>query len=142
MTLGTGDSGRKEAGVFWLFVSLDGRISREPFWLGLIFINLVMLIVFNILQLNGVTLAPDTFELVGLRQNQALALILVLFWSTWSMIALFAKRAHDYGVTGFVAALALVPVLGYILVLFLGVVPGTPGPNAFGRRTNAPSQSS
>lgn len=128
MTMSGGGQTQRPADMLWLLASLEGRISREPFWLGLLLLNLVMAI------LLGTAMRHEHW--VPMISTIVPFVVPVMLWFE---IALIAKRAHDKGLTGFVAILALVPFANIALVLFLGIVPGDPGPNNFGRQTNMPA---
>ncbi|MBB4304674.1 uncharacterized membrane protein YhaH (DUF805 family) [Rhodobium orientis] len=127
MSTGPGSGLPKMRGVLWLFFGIDGRISREPYWLGILLLNMVMLIL-----LGTAMRYPETQATVGVILPFAVIPMI------WAEIALMAKRAHDYGLTGFVALLAFVPFVNILTAIFLGVVPGEKGPNAYGKRANLP----
>ncbi|MCW2306541.1 DUF805 domain-containing protein [Rhodobium gokarnense] len=127
MSTGQGGGLPKMRGVLWLFAGIDGRISREPYWLGMFFLHLI-----TIILLGTAVRYPQTQPMVGAILTFA-AIPMV-----WAEIALMAKRAHDYGLTGFVALLALVPFVNILTEIFLGVMAGEKGPNAYGKRANIP----
>ncbi len=128
MTLSGGGQTQRPADLLWLLASLQGRISREPFWLGLLLLNLIVAIVL------GTAIRHSHWQ-----PAVSAVLPFVILPLMWSEIALIVKRAHDRGVTGFVAILSLVPFANIALVIFLGLVPGDPGPNTYGSRPNAPA---
>lgn len=58
---------------------------------------------------------------------------------TWLGLGLVApsvsaasRRAHDFGQSGWLAVLTVIPYIGWIAVLVLIFVPGNPGPNQYG----------
>jgi len=81
---------------------------------------------------------PETLHIAPLSTRSALVFMITVLASVWTTIAIIVKRAHDCGLTGLIAGFALVPLIGYILILFLGFTPGTAGSNNYGERTNAP----
>jgi uncharacterized membrane protein YhaH (DUF805 family) len=97
-----------------LFTSFDGRISRQPFWLGtlvLFGVNIVASLVFGGGMLGAV---------VGL----------VLLYPS---VAVTVKRWHDRGKSGWWTLLWLLPVIGWIWVLVeCGFLEGTSGSNEYG----------
>ncbi|PLX37947.1 MAG: hypothetical protein C0606_06770 [Hyphomicrobiales bacterium] len=121
------DSTKAEPNLLWLFTGITGRITRMPFWLGIAFVNVIVAF-FVGTPMRNPALAP-TF---------APFMPFILIPAIWAEIALIIKRAHDCNVTGFVALLSLIPFLNVLLVVFFGVQPGDPKPNAFGRGRNSP----
>lgn len=80
-----------------LFLSLDGRIGRKDFWIGAV-------------TLIGVGLLVALAPVVG----QWLSLALIAPWT-----CLMVKRLHDFGRSGWLVLVALVPAAGSgILGLF------------------------
>lgn len=66
----------------------------------------------------------------------ALVLVALLFGGVLAavvwFIGLIVRRLHDADHSGWWALLAFVPVVNFLLMLYLLVVPGTPGANRFG----------
>jgi uncharacterized membrane protein YhaH (DUF805 family) len=50
----------------------------------------------------------------------------------WPSLAIYIKRAHDRGRSGWFVALMLVPVLNLWVLVELLFLPGTAGPNSYG----------
>ena len=49
-----------------------------------------------------------------------------------AQLVLVAKRCHDIGLPGSYVLLLFVPVLGLAWLVALAIIPGNPGPNAYG----------
>ena len=135
----------------WFFLSLYGRVSRQEFWLGYVGIVVVALILVQVLPYPSGALyfisgdAPrdeawrSALLWVGWPEIISLAL-------TWPVIAIFAKRLHDLNLSAW--WLLLVPAVTFIagmseltrlhivayglLLVLLGFLPGSAGPNRFG----------
>ena len=116
--------------LLWLFFGVSGRLSRAPYFLAGLFAQLVPAFV-----LYRFTLVPETS---GISEALAVIFWLTLLLSVWSNITLGIKRLHDFGQPGIVAASLLVPVVSYLVFVFLCFYPGDAGPNRFGAFTNAP----
>jgi uncharacterized membrane protein YhaH (DUF805 family) len=116
--------------LLWLFFGISGRLSRAPYFLAGLLAQLVPAFV-----LYRFTLAP---EASGAGQALAVIFWLALLLSIWSNITLGVKRLHDLGQPGIVAASLLVPVVSYLVFLFLCFYPGDAGPNRFGAFPNSP----
>jgi uncharacterized membrane protein YhaH (DUF805 family) len=110
-----------------LFLSFEGRISRQPFWIG-------------ILTLIGIAIALAIIELmIGLSidvgEGARLGILSGLFMiaSIWFSLALYAKRWHDRDKSGWWSLIAFIPIVGAIwIIVELGCLQGTEGPNRFG----------
>jgi uncharacterized membrane protein YhaH (DUF805 family) len=59
-----------------------------------------------------------------------------LLLSLFCYVAITVKRLHDLGRPGLEAAWLFVPIISIIVFVALCIVPGQPGPNRYGRRTN------
>jgi uncharacterized membrane protein YhaH (DUF805 family) len=98
-----------------LLFSINGRISRGPFWLA----YLILL---------PATLALIVFIEASANNNPALTLIAFVLYF-WIAICVTVKRLHDIDATGwFSMPVVLIP----IAVILVGSFPGTVGPNRFG----------
>ncbi len=123
-------NGRKAgaAEFLWLLVGLEGRISKLPYWLGIALVNVIAGIFLGTMmrhpEMTGPVVTVTPF---------------VLLAAVWAEVALVVKRAHDCGITGFVGLLSLVPFVNIVMVVFFGLMPGTPGPNAYGEEPNRAS---
>lgn len=117
--------------MVWLFARFDGRIGREVFWLGNIFLVAVLAVVLR------PTVDPETGEVA--LQSGGIGVLLIIA-AMISSLAIGAKRLHDLNASGLFAVLLLVPLVSVVATIALGVVPGTRGPNKYGERTDAPPE--
>jgi uncharacterized membrane protein YhaH (DUF805 family) len=108
----------------YLFTSFDGRINRKPFWLGIV-VMIAISIVASILDLIfGTRSAESGFGII----SGIVSLIMI-----YPSLALYAKRWHDRGKSGWWSLIILVPLVGAIWILVeLGFLRGTEGPNNYG----------
>jgi len=103
-----------------LYVGLRGRIPRRTYWLHGVLSLLLLGIVVNgllaIANMDGAT-AAKLVNLVFL----------------WPLIAVSAKRQHDFNFSAWWALIHFVPGIGSLVLLLVdGAVPGTTGSNRFG----------
>jgi uncharacterized membrane protein YhaH (DUF805 family) len=143
----------------WFFLSLRGRVSRQEFWLGYVGIVVVALVLVRSLPHPGGAIyflpgdTPDDeasrSELFSFGLPEFISLAL-----TWPIIAIYAKRLHDLNLSAwwllllpaviFVAGLGefnrLHVVAYFLLLLVLGFLPGSNGPNRFGEDPRARSR--
>jgi uncharacterized membrane protein YhaH (DUF805 family) len=118
--------GRREPTVLWALTGLDGRVNREVFWLG----NFMCGFLAVALMTPSVDPQTNALELNPLSPF----VFIVLFWTE---IALAVKRLHDRGLSGWFAAAFVIPFVGFVAFIVIGLIPGDEGPNAYGPHTNA-----
>jgi uncharacterized membrane protein YhaH (DUF805 family) len=64
---------------------------------------------------------------------------LALFATLYCHLAVSVKRLHDAGYGGFLAAALFVPLVQLIFTIWVGILPGTGGPNRFGEAEDQPA---
>lgn len=96
-----------------LFLSFDGRINRQPFWIGV-----AVIVGLNIVA-SGI---------VGGIVSFIIAVALIYVW-----LAVGIKRCHDRGKVGWWILLSFIPLIGVIwAIIDLGILQGDEGDNAYG----------
>jgi uncharacterized membrane protein YhaH (DUF805 family) len=106
-----------------LYLSLDGRIGRQTFWIGI----LVLLGISIVLAVIDGVLGTMTQSGIGI-----LGMIFAVI-SIYPAIMLYAKRWHDRNKSGWWTLIILVPFVGAIWFLVeLGFLRGTAGNNDYG----------
>ena len=107
----------------YLFTSLEGRIGRQSYWMGVIAVSVISIVA----SLLDVVLGTMGEEGVGIISGIAgLAMI-------YPIIVLYAKRWHDRNKSGWWTLISLVPVIGGLWMLIeCGFLRGTDGDNRFG----------
>lgn len=108
----------------YLFTSFEGRINRGKFWAGvgvLVAASILAVILDGVLGLQ--------LDESGYGVFSAIVSIASLYFA----LALYAKRWHDRGKSGWWSLICLVPLIGAIwLIIELGILEGTRGPNTYG----------
>ncbi len=103
-----------------LYLSVKGRIPRRTYWLHGVLSMLLLFIVLNALLVIA-NVDKDT--------SGKLANLVFL----WPLIAISAKRQHDFNFSAWWALVHFVPAVGSMLLIAIdGSVPGTQGTNRFG----------
>ena len=122
-----------------MFTSFDGRINRQKWWLGLIALVVVQWIVMLVLGMlfgGGMmaTVDPANPEAsAGAMMAMLIPIIIVTLLFLWPSLAIYAKRWHDRGKSGWWTLIMLIPLVGPIWALVeLGFLRGTDGPNQYG----------
>lgn len=107
----------------YLFTSLEGRIGRQSYWMGVVAMTLII-IAAAILDVLFGTMTENGYGIIS--SLAGLALI-------YPSIVLYAKRWHDRGKSGWWTLIGLVPVIGGLWMLIeLGFLRGTEGDNQYG----------
>ena len=108
----------------YLYTSLDGRIGRGTFWIGVLVITALSIVMMLLDMMLGTF--NDEYGIGALGGIFSLLAI-------YPAIALYAKRWHDRGKSGWWTLIVLVPVIGAIWFLIeQGFLRGDQGPNAYG----------
>lgn len=110
--------------VRWVLFGFGGRIGRQSFILGQLFM----------MALGGVVIA----RIVAVRDDETqlalwgLALISLVLIAACSMFALTIKRLHDLGFPGALSILLFVPTVNLVMLMLLMVVPSSSETNRHG----------
>ena len=108
----------------YLLTSFEGRIGRQQMWMGIIVLMVVSLIA-TVLDILFGTMDQETG--IGIISG------LVTLVSIYPAVALYAKRWHDRGKSGWWTLIIFVPLIGFIWWLVeCGFLRGTEGPNQYG----------
>jgi uncharacterized membrane protein YhaH (DUF805 family) len=128
--------------IMQMLFSFEGRLRRRDFWLcvlGLIVVQWVLQSICTMLFFptvpTSVMVGPNggvtVFTMFWERLGPSFALIGLLL--LWPRLAIGVKRCHDRNKSGLWLLLGLIPILGWLwLLIDLGFLDGTPGPNKFG----------
>jgi uncharacterized membrane protein YhaH (DUF805 family) len=120
---------RRRSPLLWLLFGLSGRVSRSLYWLCYALVICIQSAVLS--QLLG-------GEQASYYQLAAAIGPALLLASLYSNLAVSVKRLHDVGYGGFLALALLVPFVNVAFTIWLGILPGTAGPNRFGATSDAP----
>ncbi|MFY8107869.1 MAG: DUF805 domain-containing protein [Bacteroidia bacterium] len=105
------------------FSNFNGRARRKEYWMYLLF-NLIFALVAIILD-NAFGLA---FESIGYG-------VIYLLYSLITFIpslSVSVRRLHDKSKSGWYLLLAIIPIIGGIVLLFILAADGDPGENEYG----------
>lgn len=115
------------------YVNFNGRASRSAYWWWVVFgvlVNLVAKVVDTLIGSNVYrTTQAGTEVSVGVIASLAgLALLL-------PSLAVLVRRLHDSDRSGWWYWLIIIPIIGWLVLLYFLIVSGTPGPNRYGPPT-------
>jgi uncharacterized membrane protein YhaH (DUF805 family) len=120
--------GRTPAPLLWLLFGLRGRISRGVYWLSFFFLRFLQAAI--IMQILG----GEQASLFGLATSLG---VVVLLASLAAGLIVSVKRLHDIGYSGFLSCALFIPFVDLAFSIWVGILPGTPGPNRFGAVVDA-----
>ena len=121
------DSG--QTGLKWLLTSYEGRIKRATFWasiLSLLVVFLLLQFLLAVMVYGNMETGMQAMQLARSMQFSSLSPAFNIGYITLSLAALFftsaiyTKRLHDRGRTGWIALLIFVPHITAFLVLSTG----------------------
>ena len=105
-----------------LFLTYDGRLNRQPYWIGIIILAVINVVLRAVFGLIG-----------GEHAIATLLSVIVSVALIYPSICIGIKRCHDRDRSGWFQLIALIPLIGGIwLFVELGCLRGTVGPNRFG----------
>ncbi len=113
--------------VFSDLFSFDGRRNRKSYF----FYSLALSTIF-LLGLFIVGLVREYVDLVAVKVVNLLCALIFLVTVMVSNAAVTAQRCRDAGITGWLALLAVLPMIGWIFSFWIMLVPGTRGSNKYG----------
>lgn len=111
------------------YANFSGRASRSAYWWWALFNFLVSLaaqILDRALGLGPVG-ADTTYGLRAGVITGLLGLALLL-----PSLAVGVRRLHDTDRSGWWILIVIIPIIGWLVLIFFFVTPGTPGPNRYG----------
>lgn len=108
-----------------MFFTMQGRLNRKPFLLRGLGLGILSLILSSVMG----GLAETSSTVLHLVSLLMLPLILVCAAGSLTLII---RRWHDLGKSGWFTLLLLIPLLNFLVMLYLWFVRGTAGPNAYG----------
>lgn len=124
----------------YLFTSFEGRISRQPFWLSVLALFIaqwvIMIIagmVFGFSMWGGMDPNMTPEQAAAMATSGMMPIIIISLLFLYPALAVYAKRWHDRGKSGWWTLILLVPFIGFIWFLVeCGFLRGTEGPNQYG----------
>ena len=114
--------------IVWLLFGFKGRISRSVYWLAYVFLIGVQR------RAGRPVVRRRAGELP--RPCRRRSRPFVILGTLYSNLAIAVKRLHDVGYSGFLAFALFIPLVNFAFTIWVGILPGTAGPNAYGDVTD------
>lgn len=111
------------------YAEFGGRARRREYWFFVLFNALIGLALAVVDEVSGLNEA--TKDLSPLNTLYALAVLI-------PGLAVFVRRLHDIGKSGWWFLIAFVPLIGAIILLVFTVRPGDAGANDYGGDPKSP----
>jgi uncharacterized membrane protein YhaH (DUF805 family) len=129
--------------VFYVWLSLKGRINRKTYLLFYIIPVILLFIISWTIAVSFGTPGPgeepeSVRYTLSMEDNFVATLVFFLLFFTffvgltWGYLATGVKRLHDLGFSGWTLLVSLIPILGFVVVFALVFVRGDVGENRFG----------
>ncbi len=111
-----------------ILFSFKGRIDLGTFWVAHFSV-----IIFAVVLLGLVIEVGDLIPFTGDSNPLLVApMVMILGVSMWMSLAIFTKRWHDIGWSGWMNLTLVIPLVGFISPLFLALLPGKAESNKYG----------
>jgi uncharacterized membrane protein YhaH (DUF805 family) len=108
--------------VFGKYVTISGRAPRSEYWWWFLFI-----------LLSNLALSLVDSAIFGAEEGDAAVFGPIFALATFlPSICVAGRRLHDRDMSAWWLLLALIPLIGFLVLLFFYVQKGTDGPNRFG----------
>lgn len=114
--------------AFSKFADFKSRSRRSEFWYFLLFDIVVTVALFFVESLTGLRTEDGTGFI-----SSIFGLVMLI-----PSLSVFVRRMHDIGKSGLWFFLIFVPVIGFIVHIYLLVQDGQPGPNKWGLNPKDP----
>jgi uncharacterized membrane protein YhaH (DUF805 family) len=117
------------------YADFSGRSRRREFWSWFLFVWIVLIaliFVDSALGLGGSTSGYAEGGSIGFNATGGVLTLLFALGVLVPNLAVTVRRLHDVGKSGWMILIGLIPLAGWLYLLFLYVQPGTAGPNAYG----------
>lgn len=99
---------------FQKYATFEGRATRPEFWWWVLFTILIGLAA-NIIDVYALGTTEDQFQLLSALVSLGILL---------PNLAVTARRLHDIGRSGWWMLIVLIPILGFLILLYWCVQPG------------------
>jgi uncharacterized membrane protein YhaH (DUF805 family) len=101
------------------YVGFTGRARRQEYWM----FTLISAIIYVVLEILLLATGSQIFQII--YYLYALAVLL-------PSLAVFVRRMHDVGRSGWWILLGLIPIIGAIILIVFAATAGQQGPNQYG----------
>lgn len=117
------------------YVDFSGRSRRKEFWTWYLFVMIMYFVLMYLdaaLGLGGTATGYAEGGSVGFNMTGGLLTILFMLAVFIPNIAVAVRRMHDIGKSGWMVLIGIIPLIGWIYVIYCYVQPGVSGPNQYG----------
>ena len=115
----------RSEGIREMFLTYHGRLNRKPYILRGLMVGITSSVLSNVM---GVMAESSSMAL----NLVSLVLLVVVLALCVVSVMLMIRRWHDLGKSGWFSLLLLVPLVNFVVGLYLWVKKGDDGPNQYG----------
>lgn len=109
---------QEQSSFFSSLLSFKGRIRRTRYWVTNFCIGLLFI--------------PSNMEGDTMSEGVAIFTLMIFIPSIWIMLAACVKRLHDLGKSGWMALLSLIPIINFIIGIYMAFFKGEECDNQYG----------
>lgn len=109
------------------YFDFNGRTAREPFWYYVV-AYVVLMIAASVIE--AILFGGPSVYGYAYRPNPLTALLTLAL--LLPSLGIGARRLHDIDRSAWWLLIGIIPFVGWIILIYWYVQPGTPGPNQFG----------
>ena len=113
--------------IIGILFAVKGRIPRQTYWIILLAFFFLSIGVSGVDNLLG-NVDPESNEMQFTPLSVAFHVVAII-----CMIIVSIKRLHDMNRSGWFVLIAIIPIIGLIAVIWMGVVKGIDGDNQYGK---------
>jgi uncharacterized membrane protein YhaH (DUF805 family) len=117
------------------YVDFSGRSRRKEFWSWYLFVFIMYFVLMYLdaaLGLGGTATGYAEGGSVGFNMTGGVLTLLFMLATLIPGVAVAVRRMHDIGKSGWLVLIGLIPLFGWIYVIYCYVQPGVIGPNQYG----------
>ncbi|MCP5086063.1 MAG: DUF805 domain-containing protein [Rhodobacteraceae bacterium] len=115
--------------VLGRYATFSGRASRRELWMWVLF---VFIFIAALRIIDGALIAPllgfGRFQAEGGQPLSTLVSLAMIIPN----LAVGARRLHDTGRSGWLLLIGLIPILGFLVLLYFYIQPSEDGDNGYG----------
>ena len=107
------------------YATFTGRARRKEFWMYFLVVAIIEIVLSIILSILG--LIGGVFVIIGSFITVLFGLAIII-----PTLALWMRRLHDTGKSGWWLLINIIPVVGSIVLLIFALLDSQPGDNKYG----------
>ena len=112
------------------YANFSGRALRSEYWWWVVFVWIAGVVAGIIDNVLGWRVYETTLN--GMQQGSGPVAVIVGLALIIPGLAVAVRRLHDTDRSGWWLLISIIPIIGWLVLLYFFVISGTPGPNKYG----------